>query len=331
MDKITMADLANKLNVSKTTVSKALNNCPGISPKTKHMIIEAASGCGYISKQTKRAECRVSVVLPSSPDYFWGSLRKKIDSCSKETNIKWSNYVYPDLFDGFGALHCINQALSEDISVLILAVPDLPEIRKKLEEVANDILIILVEEFIDIKNVFYVGENSFSQGYFIGERYIKAYPDSTRFALLHSTDFYTEKKRIEGFMAALNDYNKEMILDIIGNSETKSKSAHIARQLADLKVLPDCIFCPSGDILYAAGSVKKLNNNIHCIGFDLHTKTDSNIKYITDLFLQDIDSYAQKAWEYTEKFLNYSTFPECKKTYIANIIDKTLNRKNGIH
>ena len=304
--KITMDFLARKLNISKTTISKAINNCPGISPKTKQMIVQTASDYGYIPKLTKRMAHHVSVILPASPEYFWGRLRKCINTCSKETDIKCNNYVYPNLHDDVGALRCINQALSEEISALILAVPDSAEIHKKLEQAADKILIILIEEFIDIKNVFYIGENSFYQGYHIGEEYIHAYPDSTRFAILRSTDFYTEKERIA---------------DLRENTGTRSRAAYIARQLANLKCLPDCIFCPSGNILYAADSVKKLNKNIHCIGFDMHTKRADNDGIITHLSLQDIDFQARKAWEYTGEFLKTSIFPEDKKTYIDNILE----------
>lgn len=319
--KITMDFLARKLNISKTTISKAINNCPGISPKTKQMIVQTASDYGYIPKVTKYMAHHVSFILPASPEYFWGRLRKCLNACSKETDIKCNNYVYPNLHDDLGALHCINQALSEETSALILAVPDSPEIHKMLEQAANNVLIILIEEFIDIKNTFYIGEDSFYQGYAIGEKYIHAYPNSTRFAILRSTDFYTEKKRIEGFLSAINDYGKKRIADLRENSETRSRAAYIARQLANLKYLPDCIFCPSGNILYAADSIKKLNKNIHCIGFDMHAKRADNDGIITHLLLQDIDSQAKKAWEYTGNFLKTSIFPEDKKTYIDNILE----------
>ncbi len=315
-NKITMEALSQELNISKTTISKALNNCPGISPLTKHIITQTASSYGY-SPNLKAG--KISVILPSIPDHFWGKMRRSISAYSQEANIKCNYYIYPNLLDNVGAMHCINQALNNDTSVLILAVPNSPEIRKKLEASANNILIILIEEFIDIKNVFYVGENSFRQGYSLAKTYISAYPDSNHFTILHATDFHTENQRIEGFISAIKECGKHSITHIQINSETKAKSANIARQLADLKNLPDCIFCPSGNIVYASGAVKKLNRKIHCIGFDMHTEKDKN-NNITHLLIQDTDNQVKKACECAKNFLHLSMFPDCKNIYIDGVL-----------
>ncbi len=45
--KVTMEDIGNKLNVSKVTVSKALNNKGGVSPEMREKIAEVAKELGY--------------------------------------------------------------------------------------------------------------------------------------------------------------------------------------------------------------------------------------------------------------------------------------------
>ena len=44
---ITAKELAEKLNLSQTAVSMALNNKPGVSTETRRMVIEAAEKYGY--------------------------------------------------------------------------------------------------------------------------------------------------------------------------------------------------------------------------------------------------------------------------------------------
>ena len=44
---VTMANLAKELGISESTVSKALNDYPDISPETKQMVKDAAADLGY--------------------------------------------------------------------------------------------------------------------------------------------------------------------------------------------------------------------------------------------------------------------------------------------
>ena len=44
---ITAKELAEKLNLSQTAVSMALNNKPGVSTETRRMVVEAAEKYGY--------------------------------------------------------------------------------------------------------------------------------------------------------------------------------------------------------------------------------------------------------------------------------------------
>ncbi len=316
--KITMDFLAQKLNMSKTTISKAINNCPGIASRTKSIITDAASSYGYMPN---RINNRVSVVLPSVPDYFWGSMRKNIDSYAKKSGLSYSCYIYPNVADTQSVLQCINQALSDKTSVLIMATGGSAEVKERIEAVSDDILVILIEEFSDIKNSFFIGENSAAQGYRIMEEYIRTYPDSDNFVILHTTDFYTEQQRIDGAKAALDKYNKTIIGNVRFNSETKAKAAGIARELATLPVLPDCIFAPSGNIHCAADAVRKLKTekNIHCIGFDMYTRKDYDKEIFTHILLQDIDTQAKTACDCAKRFLNSSFFPDSKCIYINDI------------
>ncbi|MEW8955864.1 LacI family DNA-binding transcriptional regulator [Clostridium sp.] len=50
MKKITMQDIADKLNISKNSVSQALSNKPGVSENTRDLIIKTADELGYIYK-----------------------------------------------------------------------------------------------------------------------------------------------------------------------------------------------------------------------------------------------------------------------------------------
>ncbi len=320
--KVTMDFLAQELNLSKTTVSKAVNYCPGIAPCTRNAVVQAAASYGYTAIRS-RIRQSVAVILPSSPDYFWGRIRRTIDNCSKETELSFRCYIYPRLSDPVGALQCLTQALSEEPSVLILAVPDSPEIRALLETRAERMLIVLIEEFLDIKNAFFVGGDPFRQGYRLAQRYIEAYPEDNAFAVLRTTDYATEKERIAGFQQALQDRGKILLAAPKADLQSKAVAASIARVLSGMKTLPECIMCPSGNIQHAADAVRKLkpSKRIHCIGFDMNIPGDRGrgAAVISHVLQQDIDSQALKAWECARNFLETAQFPVHKNIYVEDL------------
>ncbi len=318
--KITIEHIANKLNMSKTTVSKAINNCPGVNSETKKIVMEAANDYGYVSSRPPQ---KTAVILPAVPNYFWGDMRKKIAAYGKTAEIEYKFYVYPNLHDKNDALRCVEQAVGEGTSVLIVAVPDTDGIRALLEGVASRVLVILIEEFLDIKNTFYIGANSFEQGYQISKRYIENYPNASHFAVLRSTDFHTEKMRVGGFLRALEEHGGELVLSVRSEFGSKIQSANIARALSHAKEIPDCIFCPSGNLVMAALAVKKLKSDksIHCIGFDINTEsgTDGYKNILTNILIQDTDTQAKTAVECATEFLRHGCFPKRKIMYVDGI------------
>lgn len=53
---ITISDIAAKLGISKSTVSKALNNATDISVSMRKRVLETAAEMGYINKKLSGAE-----------------------------------------------------------------------------------------------------------------------------------------------------------------------------------------------------------------------------------------------------------------------------------
>ena len=69
--KVTMQDIADRLNITKVSVSKAINNQPGISEKMREDILETAKEMGYAkSVFTKRDNGSYKFAIVSSKRFF---------------------------------------------------------------------------------------------------------------------------------------------------------------------------------------------------------------------------------------------------------------------
>ena len=81
MEKITMKDIADALNISRVTVSKAFNNQAGVSDTLRELIFAKAKELGYakipyqIREQPQEEQRTVSLIV-SRPDsaLFWTNI-----------------------------------------------------------------------------------------------------------------------------------------------------------------------------------------------------------------------------------------------------------------
>lgn len=59
---VTINDIANRLGISKSTVSKGLNNATDVSMETKRLILETAAEMGYINKRI-RQNAKICIII----------------------------------------------------------------------------------------------------------------------------------------------------------------------------------------------------------------------------------------------------------------------------
>ncbi|MDN3670381.1 LacI family DNA-binding transcriptional regulator [Echinicola jeungdonensis] len=87
---ITIYDIANKIGVSPTTVSRALNNHPAVNEKTKSKILQVAEKLGYRSNffasnlRSKKTQ-NVGVIVPRLNSSFQSSVIAGMEKIANET------------------------------------------------------------------------------------------------------------------------------------------------------------------------------------------------------------------------------------------------------
>lgn len=95
MSKVTLEDIANSLNVSKNTVSKALRGVPGVSDELRKKICNLAVEIGYKKNQQNGNTSINSITVLCRDTFlaevtFWSQVLYGISSYASDNNIKLS-------------------------------------------------------------------------------------------------------------------------------------------------------------------------------------------------------------------------------------------------
>jgi len=88
-NKITMQDIADRLNISKNSVSLALNGKPGVSDETRELIVSLAHKLGYSVPENKSPDScnNILVFIPEyiiDDRYFYNDIYWSVDHYSKK-------------------------------------------------------------------------------------------------------------------------------------------------------------------------------------------------------------------------------------------------------
>jgi len=79
MRKTTLKEIANTLNISISTVSKALKDYPDVSKKTKKRVLELAESLNYspnaFAQSLRSSESKtIGVIIPVMVHYFFSNI-----------------------------------------------------------------------------------------------------------------------------------------------------------------------------------------------------------------------------------------------------------------
>ncbi len=104
ISKVTIADIARALNITAATVSRALNNHPGIKEDTKKKVRETAMRLNYqpnkIASSLRLGRSHIiGVIIPSAEISFFGSVVHGIEKIANENNYNVLIYQTNELFE----------------------------------------------------------------------------------------------------------------------------------------------------------------------------------------------------------------------------------------
>lgn len=265
--KTTIVDVANKLRVSPSTISRALQDHPTISQKTKKLVLKTVKELNYIPNNIaaslrKGKGNSIGVIIPKINSSFMSNCIFGIESVTYPSGynliICQSNENYEK------EVKNIRTLINSQVSGILLSLSNETVNTDHLQEVIdNNIPLVMfdrVDEFLGVDCV--VNEDIQTSENIIKHLVDKGYK---KIAILTApVHIYVYKNRLEGYIRGMDSYNLEKRDEwIIKGIQTKNEAFEATKKLFKNPQCPDAIFCTSDTIaLGALMALKEMDLNI---------------------------------------------------------------------
>lgn len=272
----TIKDIARQLNISISTVSRALRNAPDVNPNTRASILAISEKMNYqpnrlaLSLREKQTHT-IGVIVPNL-DYVLSSMVKGIDEAALEAGY---TVMVCQSNESFGReILNTSRMLESLVDGLIISVSSETknfEHIKKFQE--RDIPIISFDRMIPELNAPYVILNNEEGGFLATEHLIlQGYKN---IALLAGPEnLGISNSRMKGYKEALKKYKRKLNKNHIIHCAFNQDYAYLATQeLLRMKNRPDAIFTISdrmaiGAMLAIKEKGLNMPSDIGLVGFN---------------------------------------------------------------
>jgi len=296
--KTTIKDIANVLGLTPSAVSKALNDHPRISVKTKTAVQQVAKNLNYqpnylASALRKGKSNLVGVIIPRASSHFFSSVVENIEAV---LNKQGYNVIMTQSNESYEK-ECrnIDTLIQTQVDGIIASMANETiklDYYKKIK--SKGIPLVLFDRGEDELEVDYVGIDDYKTSHLIVDHLV----DKNCKRIAHIAGFKHKriyKNRLIGFKDALAKHNLPVDEDLIIESNLRIEDGReIMKQLLDAPNRPDAIYA-AGD--YAAlGALQvlleeniKVPEDIALVGFSNEPFTS-----LTNPSISTINQHSEK-------------------------------------
>jgi LacI family transcriptional regulator len=267
LETITIKDIAKALNLSTSTVSRALRNSYEINPETKKLVMEYAEKMNYrpnpiaLSLRDSKSKT-IGVIIPEIANHFFSQLINGIESIAY--NLGYHVIIFQSHESYEREVANTNYLVSRKVDGLLVSLSSLTTDLSHFDELQEKGLQIVffdrVPAAIDTHKV--VADN-FSGSYLATEHLIKG--GRKRIAHVTSPAYLSiTTERLEGYKRALEDYgmlyDESYVKYCHHGGKVVSENEAAVQELLEMPEQPDAIFTASDRITTGCMSVLKKNN-----------------------------------------------------------------------
>ncbi|MBP6287149.1 MAG: LacI family transcriptional regulator [Ferruginibacter sp.] len=260
---VTIADIAKKLNTTSATVSRALNDHPGISIKTKKRVLQAAEKLHYrrntVASALRKGQTGIiGVIIPSAEINFFGSVVHGIENMANQNG--YNVLIYQSNESWEHEQKGIETFLNARVDGIIVSMAKekndhthfVNARQTKMPIVffdrTNDELETDSVSIDDHKGGYMATEHLIEQGYkriahISGPQHLKIF-----------------KARLEGYKAALKKNGIPFDARLVYTGDVSIEAGrHAVQYFLELPVPPDAVFAVED--FTALGAIKELKHN----------------------------------------------------------------------
>ena len=209
MSKITITKLAKELNLSASTISRALQDSQQIGAETKQRVLELAKELNYMpnfyaSGLRRKVSKTIAVVIPEVADSFFAQAINGIESVAQALGYHVLIYLTHESFTKEQAI--LNEFQNGRVDGVLLSVTAETTQSQHLQELQNKgVPVVLFDRVFDEISTAKITTNDFESSYNATRHLIQN--NCKRIAILSiSTSLGISKKRLEGYKQALTDH-----------------------------------------------------------------------------------------------------------------------------
>ena len=244
---ITMKEIAKKLGVSVSTISRALKDSPELHPETKRKIVEAAKEMNYqpnlLAQSLRISRSKtLGVIVPEITSHFFASC---ISGIQDVANTRGYNVMICQSNESLELEKAnIRTLVSSQVDGLLISLSretnQFDHLYDLYNREINFVLFDRVNEEIPVSKVTF---NDVGGAYQVVKHLLEG--GNRRIVYVSGPeDLYISKKRKEGYLKALNEFGIEVDPTLIFVSDLNvADNVRVAREITEMQPRPDAVFC----------------------------------------------------------------------------------------
>ena len=247
----TIYDIAKKLNIAASSVSRALSNSGHVNEATKKLILKTAAELNYkrnsIASNLRKGESKtIGVVVPYINQNYFANVIAGIEEAAYQ---KGYNLIICQSNESMSKeIKCINTLINQHVDCIVISISvDTCDYKHLQNVIDNDIELIQFDRTVtELETLKVVNDNEQASFEAVSHMIEQGYK---RIALLEGPqNLAIFKDRKTGYVNALRKYGMPVLDELMmENAWTKELSASATRKLLNLPHPPDAIFASTSD------------------------------------------------------------------------------------
>jgi LacI family transcriptional regulator len=246
--KTTIHDIAGKLNITASTVSRALNNNPRISEATRKLVQKTAKQLGYqpnnIAAALRHGRSHIiGVIVPIADRNFFATVVRGIEEIANKINYK---VIICQSYDNYETeVQTVNALLNARVDGIIASIGKNTEDFSHFRNAQEKLPLLLFDRTTDELEVSQVVIDDFLGAYKITQHLIEqGCRRIAHFTSPNKISIY--KERLRGYTEALENHGISFEQELVVESNMQLEGGRQSMEaLLKLDKMPDAIFSAS--------------------------------------------------------------------------------------